>query len=74
MDKTIKYLEEKGFFKRLRTSTKLSEAVFEATGEKCPEKSKIEAYKDIITREISKDIGLLEIILDEVSDEIIKHI
>ena len=75
MDKTIKYLEDKGFFTKLKVSTAMSDTLFERLiGIKCPEKAKREAYKDLIMREVAKDKALLNAIINDVTDEIIKHI
>lgn len=75
MDKTIKYLEDTGFLKRLRFSKNMSEAIFDKlVSVKLPDEAKKETYKAIIYKEIQKDMDLLGIVLDEVSEEIIKHI
>lgn len=75
MEKTIKYLEDTGFLKDLRNTAEIGNVLVEKiTGEKCSEKARNKAYKDIIIKEISKNLVLLDIILNEVSDEIIKHI
>lgn len=75
MEKTVKYLEEKGIFTRLRTSTALTEMLFEAlTKNKVSEDAKREAYRDLIMKELTKDKDLLDAVLDDVTDEIIKHI
>ena len=75
MENTVKYLEDKGFFARVRFSTAMTDMLFETVGEKKPsEKTKKEAYKDLIMRELAKDKALLDVVLDDVTDEIIKHI
>ena len=75
MEKTIKYLEEKGFFKRVRVSTAMTEMLFETMeNKKVSEKAKKEAYKDLIMRELTRDNDLLNVVLDDVTTEIIKHI
>ena len=75
MKKTIKYLENKGFFERLKVSSTLAETFFERVmGARCPERAKREAYKELIMRELTRDKDLLDALLDDVTDEIIKHI
>ena len=75
MRKTIIHLENKKFFKRVRASTAIADMFLETTeGKKLSEKVKREAYKDLIMRELANDKALLDAVLDDITDGIIKHI
>ena len=75
MEKTIKYLENNGFLKRLKLSTKTTEMLFEMmTDKKVPEEAIKKSCRDLIMREMVRDKNLLDAILDDITDEIIKNI
>lgn len=79
LEKTIAHLNEKNVFDRLRKSTALTDTFFkialpERFTEKCLEECHKEAYKEVLLTEFAKDKDLLKIVLDEITDELIKNI
>lgn len=75
MDKTIKHLKAKGFLNRLRLSIAMADVIFKAAeGCDCTEKAKKNAVEQLLMKELTKDTDLLNAVIDDISNEIIKHI